>query len=154
VRRPTPSNCVFIQPRSIFIGLISSRIGAPLLLALLGLGIFFGEDGPTGILFNNYFAAYTIGSVALAIIFNGGLRTEFGNFRVAAWPSFLPATVGVALTAALTGVAAQLLLGLGWIESMLIARSSAQPTRRRCSSCGSDVDVAHAVEPGEREQER
>jgi potassium/hydrogen antiporter len=53
-------------------------------------------------------------------LFDGGLRTEFGNFRVAAWPSFLLATVGVALTAALTAVAAQLLLGLGWIESLLI----------------------------------
>ena len=111
----------FLLLLSIFIGLISSRIGAPLLLAFLALGIFFGEDGPGGIFFDNYFAAYTIGSMALAIIlFDGGLRTEFGNFRVAAWPSFLLATVGVALTAALTAVAAQLLLGLGWIESLLI----------------------------------
>jgi potassium/hydrogen antiporter len=111
----------FLLLLSIFVGLVASRIGAPLLLAFLGLGIFFGEDGPGGIFFDNYFAAYTIGSMALAIIiFDGGLRTEFGNFRVAAWPSFLLATVGVAVTAALTGVAAQLLLGLGWIESMLI----------------------------------
>ncbi|MGH6904914.1 MAG: cation:proton antiporter, partial [Geminicoccaceae bacterium] len=111
----------FLLLLSIFIGLISSRIGAPLLLAFLALGIVFGEDGPGGIFFDNYFAAYTIGSMALAIIlFDGGLRTEFGNFRVAAWPSFLLATVGVALTAALTAVAARLLLGLGWIESLLI----------------------------------
>ncbi|MGH6899372.1 MAG: potassium/proton antiporter [Geminicoccaceae bacterium] len=111
----------FLLLLSIFVGLVSSRVGAPLLLAFLGLGIFFGEDGPGGIFFDNYFAAYTIGSIALAIIlFDGGLRTEFGNFRAAAWPSFLLATVGVALTAALTAVAAQLLLGLGWIESLLI----------------------------------
>jgi potassium/hydrogen antiporter len=111
----------FLLLLSIFVGLISSRIGAPLLLAFLALGIFFGEDGPGGIFFNNYFAAYTIGSMALAIIlFDGGLRTGFGNFRVAAWPSFLLASVGVALTAALTAVAAQLFLGLGWIESLLI----------------------------------
>jgi potassium/hydrogen antiporter len=95
----------FLLLLSIFVGLVASRIGAPLLLAFLGLGIFFGEDGPGGIFFDNYFAAYTIGSMALAIIiFDGGLRTEFGNFRVAAWPSFLLATVGVAVTAALTWV--------------------------------------------------
>jgi potassium/hydrogen antiporter len=111
----------FLLLLSIFIGLVSSRIGAPLLLAFLGLGIFFGENGPGGIFFDNYFAAYTIGSIALAIIiFDGGLRTALSNFRVAAWPALLLATVGVALTAALTAVAAQLFLGLGWIESLLI----------------------------------
>jgi potassium/hydrogen antiporter len=111
----------FLLLLSIFVGLVSSRIGAPLLLGFLALGIFFGEDGPGGIFFENYFAAYTIGSMALAIIlFDGGLRTGFSNFRVAAWPSFLLATVGVFLTAALTALAAQLLLGLGWIESLLI----------------------------------
>ena len=67
---------------SIFVGLVSSRIGAPLLLAFLALGMFFGEDGPGGIYFDNYFAAYVIGSIALAIIlFDGGLRTDFANFH-------------------------------------------------------------------------
>lgn len=111
----------FLLLLSIFVGLVSSRIGAPLLLAFLGLGIFFGEDGPGGIFFDNYLAAYTIGTMALAIIlFDGGLRTEFRNFRAAAWPALLLATVGVVLTALLTGVAARLFLGLGWIESILI----------------------------------
>jgi potassium/hydrogen antiporter len=111
----------FLLLLSIFVGLISSRIGAPLLLAFLGLGMFFGEDGPGGIFFDNYFAAYVIGSIALAIIlFDGGLRTDFGNFWIAAWPALLLATVGVVVTSALTGVAAHLLLRLGWIESFLI----------------------------------
>ena len=83
--------------------------------------MFFGEDGPGGIFFDNYFAAYAIGSIALAIIlFDGGLRTAFGNFRVAAWPALLLSTIGVVVTAALTGVAAQWLLQLGWLESFLI----------------------------------
>jgi potassium/hydrogen antiporter len=111
----------FLLLLSIFVGLVSSRIGAPLLLAFLGLGMFFGEDGPGGIFFDNYFAAYVIGSIALAIIlFDGGLRTDFANFREAAWPALLLASVGVVLTAALTGVAAHWLLQLGWIESFLI----------------------------------
>jgi cell volume regulation protein A len=111
----------FLLLLSIFVGLVSSRIGAPLLLAFLALGMFFGEDGPGGIYFENYFAAYVIGSIALAIIlFDGGLRTDFAYFRMAAWPALVLATVGVVVTAALTGVAAQWLLGLGWIESFLI----------------------------------
>jgi potassium/hydrogen antiporter len=111
----------FLLLLSIFVGLVSSRIGAPLLLAFLGLGMFFGEDGPGGIFFDNYFAAYMIGSIALAIIlFDGGLRTHLESFKLAAWPALLLATVGVVLTAALTGVAAHALFGLGWIESFLI----------------------------------
>ena len=111
----------FLLLLSIFVGLVSSRIGAPLLLAFLALGMFFGEDGPGGIYFDNYFAAYAIGSMALAIIlFDGGLRTDSANFRIAVWPALLLATVGVAVTAALTGVAAHWLLGLGRIESFLI----------------------------------
>jgi cell volume regulation protein A len=111
----------FLLLLSIFVGLVSSRIGAPLLLAFLALGMFFGEDGPGAIYFDNYFAAYVIGSIALAIIlFDGGLRTDLGNFRIAAWPALVLATVGVVVTAALTGVAAHWLLGLDWIESFLI----------------------------------
>ena len=98
----------FLLLLSILVGLVSSRVGAPLLLAFLALGMFFGEDGPGGILFDNYFAAYMIGSIALAIIlFDGGLRTDFGNFRLAAWPALLLASVGVVVTAALTAVAAR-----------------------------------------------
>ena len=106
---------------SIFVGLVSSRVGAPLLLVFLALGMVFGEDGPGGILFDNYFAAYLIGSIALAIIlFDGGLRTGLASFRLAAWPALVLATAGVVITAALTGVAAERLLGLGWLESFLV----------------------------------
>ena len=56
----------FLLLLSIFVGLVSSRVGAPLLLAFLALGMFFGEDGPGGIYFDNYFAAYVIGSMAPA----------------------------------------------------------------------------------------
>ena len=111
----------FLLLLSIFVGLVSSRIGAPLLLVFLALGMIFGEDGPGGILFDNYFAAYVIGSIALAIIlFDGGLRTELASFRLAAWPALMLATLGVVITAGLTGTAARWLLGLGWVESFLI----------------------------------
>src|SRR3546814_2205385 len=100
---------------SIFAGLVSSRIGAPLLLVFLGLGMLAGEDGPGGIEFDNFQLAYLAGSIALAIIlFDGGLRTSRGRLKVALWPSLLLATVGVLITAALTGVCAAVLLDLTW----------------------------------------
>ena len=62
---------------SIFAGLFSARFGAPLLLVFLGLGMLAGEDGPGGIAFDDFQAAYLIGSIALAVIlFDGGLRAE------------------------------------------------------------------------------
>src|SRR5690606_33116503 len=91
---------------SIMAGMLSSRVGAPLLLVFLGLGMLAGEDGLGGIQFNNFAFAYLAGSIALAVIlFDGGLRTRYSSFRVAWWPSLVLATFGVVLTAAITAVA-------------------------------------------------
>jgi NhaP-type Na+/H+ and K+/H+ antiporter len=41
-----------------------------------------GAEGPGGILFRDFHAAYLIGSIGLAIIlFDGGLRTDPDDFR-------------------------------------------------------------------------
>ena len=54
-----------------------------------------GQDGPGGIVFNNYSVTYLVGSVALAVIlFDGGLRTRLSVFRGVLAPSLLLATVG------------------------------------------------------------
>src|SRR4051794_24782780 len=62
---------------SILAGLLSRRLGAPILLVFLVLGMLAGEDGPGGILYTDFASAYLIGSVALAVIlFEGGLKTH------------------------------------------------------------------------------
>jgi len=100
---------------------ISSRMGAPLLLVFLLLGMLAGEDGPGGIRFDDFETAYVIGTLALAvIIFDGGLRTSRETFRVALWPAVSLATVGVLVTAALLGVFAAWVLKLSWLEGMLL----------------------------------
>jgi cell volume regulation protein A len=64
---------------------------------------------------------YLIGTVALSVIlFNGGLCTDIGSFRVGLWPALWLSTVGVVVTAALTGFAAAWFLQLNWLEGMLI----------------------------------
>jgi potassium/hydrogen antiporter len=106
---------------SIFAGLVSSRIGAPLLLVFLALGMLAGEDGPGGLRFGDFDRAYLAGSLALAIIlFDGGLRTTRQHFQKAWAPSLPLATIGVVLTAIITGAAATLLLGLDWAQGMLV----------------------------------
>jgi potassium/hydrogen antiporter len=106
---------------SIFAGVLSARFGAPLLLVFLGLGILAGEEGPGGILFRDFHAAYLIGSVALAIIlFDGGLRTDPKDVRRALWPSLALATIGVIVTAAIVGATASLLFSTSWTRGLLI----------------------------------
>jgi cell volume regulation protein A len=101
--------------------LIALRFGAPLLLIFLIVGMLAGESGPGGIEFDNVRVAYTVGSVALAIIlFDGGLRTRVATFRSVMWPSMTLATLGVLLTAALTAPVAKWALDIGWTEAMLM----------------------------------
>ena len=106
---------------SIVAGTLSSRFGAPLLLVFLVLGMLAGEDGPGGLKFNDYETTYLVGSIALAVIlFDGGLRTRWKDFRGVSGPAVVLATAGVVVTAAVTGIGARYLLGVGWLEGLLV----------------------------------
>ena len=101
--------------------IISQRIGAPLLLIFLGIGLLAGENGVLGIRFDSGTTAYFIGSLALAIIlFDSGFATPMKSYRVAAAPALTLATLGVILTTAFVGAAAHFLFSLGWIESLML----------------------------------
>lgn len=106
---------------SVLASTLTARLGIPLLLIFLVLGMLAGEDGPGGIHFQDVHAAYLIGSLALAIIlFNGGLSTDLDSFWVGFWPAFWLATVGVAFTAVVTGFAATWLLQVDWMVGLLL----------------------------------
>lgn len=105
----------------VFSSLVASRIGAPLLLIFLLVGLLAGEEGPGGIKFNDFYSTYLVGSAALAIVlFDGGLRTRFAAFRGAFYPAISLATIGVVVTAVLVGLLAAYLLNLSWVEGMLV----------------------------------
>lgn len=106
---------------SILAGRISSRLGAPLLLVFLGLGMLAGEDGPGRIHFSDFNLAYLLGSTALAVIlFDGGLRTHADTFRLGRMPALSLATVGVLVTALVTGALVCVVLDVGWMEGLLV----------------------------------
>jgi cell volume regulation protein A len=101
--------------------LLSQRIGAPLLLLFLGIGLLAGENGVLGIEFDNGALAYLVGSLALAIIlFDSGFETPTRSFRVAGAPALTLATAGVLLTTGLVGAAAHVFFGIAWIEALLL----------------------------------
>jgi cell volume regulation protein A len=109
----------------VLIGILSSlvalRFGAPLLLVFLLVGMLAGEGGPGGIKFDDVGIAYTVGSIALALIlFDGGLRTRFASLRNVLGPAVTLATAGVLITTLLTAPVAKLVLGIGWIQALLI----------------------------------
>jgi cell volume regulation protein A len=101
--------------------LIAARVGAPLLLIFLLIGMLAGEDGLGGFAFDDYRTTYLVGSLALAIVlFDGGLRMRFARLRGSIGPAAVLATLGVLVTAGVVGLAAIPLLGLSVPEGLLV----------------------------------
>lgn len=97
---------------SMLVGKAGHRFGVPVLLLFLIVGMVFGSDG-FGLVFENVQTAQTIGTICLTIIlFSGGLDTRFSEIKPIIWPGVMLATLGVFITAILTGFFTYWLSGL------------------------------------------
>lgn len=106
---------------SILASSLTVRVGLPLLLVFLAMGMLAGEDGIGQLAFDNPDVAFFVGNLALAIILlDGGMRTKISTFRVALWPSFSLATLGVVLTTAAVGSFAAWLLDVQFVYGLLL----------------------------------
>lgn len=107
---------------SIMASTLSARLGIPLLLLFLAVGMLAGEEGILGIEFSQYGLANFVGQAALAcILLDGGLRTSFQSFRVGLKPAVILATWGVFATTLILGIFVTWILSVDWRIGLLMA---------------------------------
>ena len=112
---------------------LSKRLGAPILLIILVSGMLVGEDGPGNVNFENFELAYSLGSIALAIIlFAGGLETKMKALKGVRTVSVFLASLGVLITTGIVGFAASYILNIpiehGLLLGAVIASTDAAAT--------------------------
>jgi cell volume regulation protein A len=101
--------------------LLAGRLRVPGLVLFLLLGMIIGSDGLGLIQFDDPELTGTIGVVALSLIlFEGGLAAGWDEVRPVLGVGISLATVGTALTAAITGLAAYFILRLDPAEALLL----------------------------------
>ena len=122
---------VFVIHALIFVGLIvfasvvaskiSDHLGAPMLLAFIFLGMLIGEEGLGGVAFDNFSLANKLCSIALILImFYGGFGTNWKAARPVAAKAAVLASLGVILTALVTGVFCFYVLKFPLLEAFLL----------------------------------
>lgn len=118
-------NVLLLGSLLLFISIVASKtsfkFGIPALILFLIVGMLAGSDGPGGIYFNDPKVAQFLGVVALTfILFSGGLETKWESVKPVLKDGLSLATVGVLITAISVGTFSSYLLGLPWIEGMLL----------------------------------
>lgn len=118
-------NLMVISALVILICVTSSKVlykfGVPILLIFIALGMLFGSDGVVGIYYNDFELTKDICTLALIfIMFFGGFGTNWDMAKPVAIPSILMSTIGVVITAGLTGLFCNFILHTTWLESLLI----------------------------------
>ncbi len=97
------------------------KLPFPTLLIFIALGMLLGVNGPAHIDFSDYALTETVCSTALLfIMFYGGFNTNIDRAKPVAVPAVLLSTLGVVITAGITGVFARFALGFDWIDGLLL----------------------------------
>lgn len=99
----------------------SGKFGMPTLILFMGIGMIFGSDGIFKIAFSNYEFAEKICMLALCfIMFYGGFNTKWATAKTVALKAILLSTIGVIITATITGLFCYIILKFSFVESFLI----------------------------------
>ena len=105
---------------SVALSRASARLGLPVALLFLLVGVLAGTEGIGHIPFDDYHFTFRLGTTALVLIlFDGGLNTSVASAKTVLFPAAILATVGVVATAGLVAVAAHA-IGVGWPVALLL----------------------------------
>lgn len=106
---------------SVYASKVSEKIGFPLLLIFLILGMLLGSEGIVGIKFDNALLAQAVGSVSLIfILYSGGLDTHWGQIKPVVVSGVMLATFGVLITAVILACFIYLMLDITILEALLL----------------------------------
>lgn len=96
------------------------RFGIPAVLIFIGLGMLFGSEGIVKIPFDNFQIAETICCTALIfIMFYGGFGTSYREAKPILPKAVLLSTMGILITAGLTGLFCYYVVGMSLQEGLL-----------------------------------
>jgi cell volume regulation protein A len=99
----------------------SEKLGVPVLLLFLLIGMIAGSDGLNIVYFDDAWLAQAIGIVALVfILFDGGISTKWEIVRPVLKKGIALSTAGVFLTALLLGLFATYVLGFSPLQGLLL----------------------------------
>jgi len=100
---------------------ITAKLGVPVLLLFLGIGMLFGSDVLNLIYFDNAVIAQEVANVFLIfILFEGGFHTRRETVKSVFGPALSLATFGIVLMAAILGLLIYLVTDLNLLYSFLI----------------------------------
>jgi cell volume regulation protein A len=110
--------CAILLFSSIVLSKFTAKLGVPTLLGFLLLGLFFGNGGSYDFHYDYPKFTMHLGQVALCIIlFTGGLNTDLDHIKPVIRQGLTLATLGVAITTLVAGMA------IHWLTSLNIATS-------------------------------
>ena len=113
--------CAIVIAVCIITNRFTNRYGIPTVLIFMAVGMLFGSEGIVKIPFDDFEQAEKICSTALIfIMFYGGFGTNFQTAKPILPKAVSLATVGVVLTAGLTGIFCHLVLGMSLKEGLLM----------------------------------
>jgi cell volume regulation protein A len=121
----TIDNALLIASILIFISLIagktSYKVGVPVLIFFLTIGMLAGSEGIGGIYFDNHAMALAIGVIALNfILFSGGFETDWKTIKPIVWHGISLSTLGVLLTAIFVGLFIHAITDFSIYEGLLL----------------------------------
>lgn len=111
----------FLLMFSIFVSKTSSRLGIPILLIFIAVGMLAGSEGLGGIEFDNAYIAQILGTISLIfILFSGGLSTHLKVVKPIWREGLTLATAGVLLTTGVMAFFIRYTMDWGWVASGLL----------------------------------